>query len=251
MGEQNPDTAMEKDVKSNDHIYYSDHKLISVALRAKERPKEKFCNLLHHLTLERVKTAIVKIAVSSGRGPDELSRNLTRQHLDWLLPKELDDIHKKKYEAPCSRRVYIPKANGDKRPIAVGNILDRGIQRATAEILNNVYEQDFLDCSFGFRPKRNCHQALATLNHAVMIEGKHYLLEVDIKNFFGAINHEWMMAFLRHRISDERILKLIESWLKAGVMENGVEMANETGTAQGGAISPLLANVYLHYVLDD
>jgi RNA-directed DNA polymerase len=239
-----------KESASNGNFRYFDPKLISVAQRAYEGPKEKFNNLLHHLTVERVEQNILSINRWTGKGPDGLSRDLTAQHLDWLLPKELEAIHKKKYKPPASRRVYIPKARGGKRPLAVGNVLDRGLQGAITDILNHVYEQDFLDCSFGFRPGRGAHNALATLDHTVMYEKNNYLLEVDIRNFFGAVDHGWMMEFLRHRISDSRVLTLIESWLKAGIIEDGKEIVNDVGTAQGGAISPLLANVYLHYVLD-
>jgi len=232
------------------NLRYFDPKLISVAQKAKDWPKEKFSCLLHHLTKEGVNRSIAKISNTSSVGPDGLTKRLTDEHLDWLLPKELDLIHKRKYEPPSSRRTYIPKANGGKRPLAVGNILDRGIQGAMAGILNHIYEQDFLNCSFGFRPNRSAHNALATLDFTVMKEDNYYLLEVDIKNFFGTVNHGWMMEFLRHRISDNRVLTLIESWLKAGVIEEGKEIVSNVGTAQGGSISPLLANIYLHYVLD-
>lgn len=235
---------------SNGEVYCSDPKLFPIAKRSKELPKEKFCNLLHHMNEERVLKVIAKIKKNSASGPDEISQPLAEDHADWIVPKILDDIHKKSYEAPASKRVYIPKSSGGKRPLGIGNIVDRGVQGAAREILEHIYEQDFMNSSFGFRPGRSAHNALCTLNHTVMNEGKNYLLEVDLENFFGTINHGWLMKFLGHRISDQRMLNLIESWLKAGVMEDGRFYKNEVGTAQGGAISPLLANLYLHYVLD-
>ena len=189
-------------------------------------------------------------SIKSASGPDGITRKLAEEHSDWLLPKHLDAIHKKRYVAPASRRVLIPKSNGDKRPLAIGNIIDRGIQGALREVLEHIYEQDFLNSSFGFRPKRSAHNALATLNHGIRNEGLKYFLEVDLENFFGTINHRWLMEFLEYRILDKRVLLVIKSWLKAGVIEEGKILKSEVGAAQGGAISPLLANIYLHYVLD-
>jgi group II intron reverse transcriptase/maturase len=245
----NPETDADK-FTSKSEVYYSDLKLIPIAQKSKELPEEKFCNLLHHVTEERISKSICKIKNNSASGPDEISKSLTLKHLDWMIPENLSAIHNKNYNAPESRRVFIPKSDGGKRPLGIGNILDRGIQGAVREVLEHIYEQDFLDSSFGFRPGRGCHNALATLNHTVMNENHNFLLEVDLENFFGTINHGWLMKFLGHRIRDKRILKLIESWLKAGVMEEGKLLKSEVGTAQGGAISPLLANIFLHYVLD-
>jgi len=226
---KNLNTETVDKLTSKSDVYYSDLKLILIAQKSKELPKEKFCNLLHHVTEDRIYKAICKIKNDSASGPDEISKGLTLEHFDWMIPKNLSAIHNKSYVAPVSKRVFIPKSDGGKRPLGIGNILDRGIQGAVREVLEHVYEQDFLDSSFGFRPKRGCHNALATLNHTVMIENNNFLLEVDLENFFGTINHEWLIKFLGHRISDKRILKLIESWLKAGVMEEGELLKNEVG----------------------
>ena len=173
-----------------------------------------------------------------------------RKNLNWILPPILKQIHEGRYEPPAVRRVYIPKADGKQRPIGIPAVIDRAIQAAMTKILNEIYEQDFLKCSFGFRPGLSCHHALATVN-AIMYRWKmEHVLEVDIQDFFGSLSHDWLGRFLRLRISDKRALKLIEAWLKAGVMEEGKWQEVERGTPQGGSVSPLLANIYLHYVLD-
>lgn len=250
MKELKPETLSGQEALFNEGVYFSDPKLYSIAQRAHRESQEKFCNLFHQVTEKRVIKALSRINIKSGKGPDGIRQSLAVRHSDWLLPSHLDAIHKCKYQAPASRRVYIPKANGGKRPLGVGNIIDRGIQGALREVLDHIYEQDFLSCSFGFRPKRGAHNALATLNHGIRDEGLRYFLEVDLENFFGTINHKWMMEFLEHRIADKRVLTVIRSWLKAGVIKEGKTLKNESGVAQGGAISPLLANIYLHYVLD-
>lgn len=221
-----------------------------IAAKARSSPKEQFNNLMHNVTAELVEEKLNKISSSSSPGVDGMTKGQALKGLSWILPPLVQAIHQGRYEAPPVRRVYIPKATGGKRPLGVPQIVDRAIQGATASILNEIYEQDFLGCSFGFRPKLGCHHALATINEFVDRRKLNYALEVDIRDFFGSINHEWMMKFLRHRISDPRMLKLIEIWLKAGVMEDGKLQEMEKGTPQGGSISPLLANIYLHYVLD-
>jgi group II intron reverse transcriptase/maturase len=221
-----------------------------IAAKARSNPKEQFNNLIHHLSPDLIQECLCKIPWNSAPGGDGMTVEQALKGSSWLLPPLIKAIHQGNYQAPPVRRVYIPKANGGQRPLGIPEIIDRAIQAATASVLNEIYEQDFLNCSFGFRPKRSCHHALATLNDWVQRGKLSYVLEVDIRDFFGSINHEWMMKFLQLRISDLRLLKLIESWLKAGVMEDRRWQAMEAGTPQGGSVSPVLANVYLHYVLD-
>jgi RNA-directed DNA polymerase len=170
--------------------------------------------------------------------------------IDWLLPPKLTQLHRKEYDASAVRRVHIPKADGKLRPLGIPPIVERGIQGVTAKVLEQIYEQDFLPCSYGFRPGRGAHNALASLEHLIRHDGFQFAYEVDIRDFFGSLDHGWLLRFLGHRVSDERILALIQSWLKAGVMEEGRHLPTESGSPQGGSISPVLANVYLHYVLD-
>lgn len=223
----------------------------AIAAKARTHPKEQFNSLLHHLTYELIEECLNKIPRSSAVGIDEMTVDQARENLSWLLPPILKQIHEGKYVAPAVRRVNIPKSDGGMRPIGIPAIVDRAIQAATAKILNEIYEQDFLKCSFGFRPGLSCHHALATINEILYRLKREQVLEVDIQDFFGSLNHEWLKKFLGLRIGDGRVLKLIESWLKAGVMEEGKwQESAEKGTPQGGSISPLLANIYLHYVLD-
>ena len=222
----------------------------AVAAKARSHPKEQFNNLLHHLTYELIEECLAKIPKSSAVGVDGMTVDQARENLDWLLPPILKQIHEGRYKAPAVRRIYIPKADGKQRPIGIPAVIDRAIQAAMTKILNEIYEQDFLKCSFGFRPGLSCHHALATLNAILYRWKMEHVLEVDIQDFFGSLSHEWLMKFLRLRVGDERVLKIIEAWLKAGVMEEGKWQEIEKGTPQGGSISPLLANVYLHYVLD-
>jgi group II intron reverse transcriptase/maturase len=225
-------------------------KRLLIAAKARSQPKEKFNNLTHHLTVALIKEQLYKTSLNSAPGVDGMTVGQARENADWLLPPLIDVIHKGRYEAPPVRRVYIPKANGDKRPLGVPEVIDRSLQAATANVLNEIYEQDFLSCSFGFRPKLSCHHALATVNKLMHGMQMNFALEVDIRDFFGSLNHEWLRKFLGLRIGDKRILKLIDSWLKAGVIEDGKHFVMEKGTPQGGSISPLLSNIYLHYVLD-
>jgi group II intron reverse transcriptase/maturase len=163
----------------------------------------------------------------------------------------LEAVHRQGYQAPPIRRVYIPKpGKQEKRPLGVPCVSDRALQRSTAEVLSAIYEQDFLPCSFGGRPGLGAHQALATLNEVIAGRKVGWVLEADLKNFFGSLDHGWLLRFVEHRVGDPRLIGLIRRWLKAGILEDGEIHPNEEGTPQGGSISVLLSNVYLHYVLD-
>jgi group II intron reverse transcriptase/maturase len=252
MDKQRPNTES-GNVNERRDIEELASKRARIAAKARTNPKDRFTNLIHHLAPELIVECLKGIPKNSAIGTDGITRDVALKNLSWVLPPILEDIHLERYDAPPVRRVYIPKADGSKRPLGIPQITDRAIQKGMNIVLNEIYEQDFLECSFGFRPNRGCHQALATIQELVINLGMTHALEVDIRDFFGSINHEWMMKFLDLRIGDERVLSLIKSWLKAGVMEVGkleMESARESGTPQGGSISPLLANIYLHYVLD-
>jgi group II intron reverse transcriptase/maturase len=221
-----------------------------LAYKSRKLLQEKFNNLLHFLTPDLVKECLKEMPSRSAPGIDGMTVKQVKKNLDWLLSPALDSIHKGCYQAPPVKRVYIPKVNGKKRPIGMSTILDRSIQAGAAQILTEVYEPIFLDCSYGFRRNRSCHQALLALGNEICRGYANLCLEVDIRDFFGSLSHDWLKRFLRERISDERFLKLIDSWLAAGVMEEGIVTYSDSGTPQGGCVSPILANVYLHYVLD-
>lgn len=211
----------------------------------------RFTALLHHIyDVGRLERAFFAIKRNAASGVDGETWEHYRQNLEENLQGLSERLKQGAYRAKPVRRAYIPKADGRRRPLGVPTLEDKVVQRAVVEVLNAVYETDFLGFSYGFRPGRSPHDAVDAL--AVGIERKrvNWVLDADIRGFFDAIEHEWLVKFVEHRISDQRVMRLIQKWLKAGVLEDGKRIRSEVGTVQGGSISPLLANVYLHYVFD-
>ena len=217
---------------------------------ARQRKKERFTALLHHVNVDLLRQAFFEIKKDAAPGVD----GLTRQDYEAELERKLEDLHARvqrgAYRALPSRRVYIPKPDGRQRPLAVAALEDKIVQRATAAVLNAIYEEDFLGLSYGFRPGRGTHDALDALCVGIDHTKVNWILDADIRSFFDEVAQEWAIRFLKHRIGDPRIIRLIQKWLKAGVLEDGVVTVSDKGTGQGSVISPLLANIYLHYVLD-
>jgi group II intron reverse transcriptase/maturase len=217
---------------------------------ARQRKKQAFTALLHHVTVDSLRDAFLALKRRAAPGVD----GLTWQDYESGLEVHLQDLHTRvhcgTYRALPVRRRFIPKPDGRQRPLGIAALEDKIVQRAIVTVLNAIYEEDFLGFSYGFRPGRGQHDALDAL--CVAIKGKrvNWVLDADIKGFFDAVDHSWLLRFLRHRVGDERITRLVGKWLKAGVLEDGQWSASEQGTPQGAVISPLLANVYLHYVFD-
>jgi RNA-directed DNA polymerase len=226
-------------------------KLEQIAAKARCEPKLRFTSLAHHITRDRVLKNLSQIPKRSAPGVDGQTVEAAKENFGQWVEPMLQSVHRQGYKAPAIRRVYIPKpGKQEKRPLGVPTVSDRALQRSTAEVLSAIYEQDFLSCSFGGRPKLSAHHALATLNEVIAGGKISWVLEADLRNFFGSLSHEWLLRFVKHRVGDPRLINLIRRWLKAGVMEDGAVYPSEEGTPQGGSISVLLSNVYLHYVLD-
>src|ERR1700719_4660131 len=222
-----------------------------IAVKARCEPKLRFTSLAHHITKERVWENLNQIPAKSAAGVDGQTVTEAKESFEEWIAGMLQSVHREGYRAPEIRRVYIPKPGKQgMRPLGVPTVADRALQRSASQVLSAIYEQDFLSCSFGGRTGRGAHQALATLHERIAGGKIEWVLEADIKNFFGSLSHEWMLRFVEHRVGDQRLISLIRRWLKAGVLENGAVHPSEEGTPQGGSISVLLSNVYLHYVLD-
>jgi RNA-directed DNA polymerase len=222
-----------------------------IADKARCEPKLRFTSLAHHITRDRVWRNLCQIPNRSAPGVDGQEVSEAKEGFEGWIGTMLQSVHRKGYRAPDIRRVYIPKpGKQETRPLGVPTVSDRALQRSAAELLSAIYEQDFLPCSFGGRPGLGAHRALATLNEVIAGSKVGWVLEADLKNFFGSLDHDWLLQFVQHRVGDPRLISLIRRWLNAGVLENGVVTPSEKGTPQGGSISVLLSNVYLHYVLD-
>jgi RNA-directed DNA polymerase len=225
------------------------HALDRVREVARRDKDARFTALLHHVSLERLVLAYWALSPKAAPGVDGVTWQDYGQDLVADLRDLHDRVHSGRYRARPSRRAYIPKADGRLRPLGIAALEDKILQRAVAGVLNAVYEADFLGFSYGFRPGRSQHDALDALAAGIERKKVNWVLDADIRDFFTSVDRGWLERFLRHRIADERVLRLIGKWLAAGVMEEGV-WSEGAGTPQGASASPLLANVYLHYVLD-
>ena len=217
---------------------------------ARQRKKERFTALHHHLSPETLRTAFFALRREAAPGVDGLTWQDYEADLDRRIEELHARVHRGAYRALPSRRRYIPKPDERQRPLAITALEDKIVQRATVAVLGAIYEEDFLGFSYGFRPKRGQHDALDALVVGISRTKVNYILDADIRSFFDEVSQEWLIKFLNHRIGDPRMIRLIQKWLKAGVLEEGVVMASERGTGQGSVASPLLANIYLHYAFD-
>jgi group II intron reverse transcriptase/maturase len=210
----------------------------------------RFTALLHHVDLDRLRAAYGAIRPDAAAGVDGVTWATYGENLEINLRDLLARVHCGAYRASPSRRAYIPKADGRQRPLGIATLEDEILQRAVVEVLNAIYEVDFLGFSYGFRPGRSPHDALDALAVGIKAKKVNWVLDADIRDFFNSLDHGWLEKFLEHRIADQRILRLIGKWVSAGVIEDGTWTASDEGAPQGASASPLLANVYLHYVLD-
>jgi RNA-directed DNA polymerase len=217
---------------------------------AEERKQERFTALLHHLSVNLLRDSFYALKRQAAPGVD----GVTWQEYETGLEDRLADlhgpVHRGAYRAQPSRRVYIPKADGRQRPLGIAALEDKIVQQAVVTILNQIYEVDFKGFSYGFRPGRSPHQALDALTVGIQTKRVNWILDADVRNFFDQMSHEWTIKFVEHRVADRRILRLIHKWMKAGVSEEGQWSDTTVGTPQGSVASPLLANIYLHYVFD-
>src|SRR5947199_6501498 len=218
---------------------------------AREDRKQRFTALLHHVyAVERLRSAYLALKREAAPGVD----GETWRHYGESLERNLCDLSERlkrgAYRAKPVRRAYILKTDGRQRPLGVPTLEDKIVQRAVVEVLNAIYEVDFLGFSYGFRPGRSPHHALDALSVGLLTKKVNWVLDADIRGFFDNLSHGWLVKFLEHRVADRRVVRLIQKWLRAGVLEDGRRTQPETGTVQGRSISPLLANLYLHYVFD-
>jgi group II intron reverse transcriptase/maturase len=211
----------------------------------------RFTALLHHIyDLDRLRAAYLGLKREAAPGVDGETWRHYGEALEENLQDLADRLKRGAYRAKPVRRVFIPKADGRQRPLGVTALEDKLVQRATVEVLNAIYETDFVGFSYGFRPGHSQHNALDALYTGLLTRQVNWVLDVDIRGFFDAIDHEWLVKFVEHRIADRRVVRLIQKWLNAGVLEDGQRTRMGEGTPQGGSASPLLANLYLHYVFD-
>jgi len=224
--------------------------LEGVRKAARRNRRLQFTALLHHITPQLLVDSFYSLQRDAAAGVD----GVTWREYEKILAQRVTELHRMihagAYRATPSRRVYIPKADGRQRPLGIASIEDKIVQQAVVTVLSAIYEEDFLGFSYGFRPGRGQHDALDALAVGIKSRKVNWIVDADIRSFFDEIDHGWMLRFLEHRIADQRIIRLIRKWLEAGVVEDGRRIPASKGTPQGAVISPLLANVYLHYVFD-
>src|SRR6516165_1662666 len=217
---------------------------------ARRDKKQKFTALLHHVTVELLRDSYYALKKDAAPGVDGVRWQQYGEGLEERLRDLHDRVHRGAYRAQPSRRTYIPKADGRQRPLGIAALEDKIVQQAVVTVLNQIYEEDFLGFSYGFRPGRSQHDALDALWVGVVRKKVNWILDLDIRSFFDRLQHNWLVQFVEHRVGDRRVVRLIQKWLKAGVMEQGQWSETKEGSPQGAVISPVLANLYLHYVLD-
>jgi group II intron reverse transcriptase/maturase len=226
-------------------------KLQLIHQKAKEDKKEKFTALMHHIySIDMLRYAYFELKRNAAPGVDQETWKSYGMELEGNLLNIADELKTGVYKAKPVRRVYIPKTDGKLRPLGVTALEDKIVQRAAVAVMNTIYEADFAEFSYGFRPKRSQHQALDALYIGLSTKKVNFVFDADIRDFFNKIDREWLIKFVEHRIADKRVVRLIQKWLNAGILEEGKIIYNEQGTPQGSGASPLLANVYLHYVYD-
>ena len=220
-------------------------------IRTLAKKYEKLQTLMCYVNKETLMEQHKKQMKGKASGIDGITKEQYNENAEDNVEDLLERMKKFSYRPQAVKRVYIPKTGSDKlRPLGIPAYEDRLVQGCMAYVLNEIYETKFLDCSYGFRPERNCHQAIREINQKIMIKKVNYILEADIKGFFDNVDHKWLMEFLRHDIRDKNFLRYINRFLKSGIIEDLKYYESDKGTPQGGLISPVLANVYLHYVLD-
>ncbi len=224
--------------------------ILDIASKAKEDSKCKFTSLAHLLTEDFLKECFRELKKRKSPGIDGVTVGEYAKKLDENITDLVARLKAKQYKPQPVLRVYIPKSNGDKRPLGIPAVEDKIVQMAVKKILEAIFEQDFIDTSYGFRPNRSCHDALKKIDETIMKAPVNFVVDMDISKFFDTVNHKCLMGFLEKRIVDSSLLQLISRFLKSGIMEEGVYFETDQGTPQGGVLSPVLANVYLHYALD-
>ncbi len=225
-------------------------KLSLITQIAKSDKKCKFNNLMHMINKESLRECFKRLARDKAAGVDRMTKEEYGMNLEENLEKLVKKMKQMSYRPQACRRTYIPKVGGKWRPLGIPALEDKMVQMAFTMILEAIFEVDFCDNSYGYRKGRSCHDALARINSRLMVKPVNYILDADIKGFFDNVNHQWLIRFLEVRVADKKFLRYVSRFLKSGVMEEGKYMDTEKGTPQGGVISPLLANIYLHYVLD-